>query len=211
MLIGPCRCGYSALRDSYALVTPSLDGEVALAATACSLDHASAATARRVTAIRSSRHLSMAMLRSQEQHARWGMQVRLQSAARQLCARHTSRRRRNCDGSNSMLIGPCKCGYRALRDNYALVTPSLNGDAAFTAATCSLQHASAATVRRVTAMRLSHQLSMTVLHLQQQHAMAATVRSVTAMRSSRHLWIAMLHRQQRRAHWRMKKVLQCAA
>ena len=86
-LSAACKCGYSTPRDSYALVTPSLDGNDALAATACSLEHASAATARCVAAMCSSRHLSMAMLRSQQQHARCSRQVQLQYAARQLCAR----------------------------------------------------------------------------------------------------------------------------
>ena len=67
MLIAACKGGYSTPRDSYALVTQSnVDGNAAFAAAACSLEHARAATVRRVTATRSSRHLSMAMLRWQQ-------------------------------------------------------------------------------------------------------------------------------------------------
>ena len=80
MLIGPCKCGYSSPRDSYALVTPAVDDSAALAAATCSLDHAMAATVRRMTAMRSSRHLSMVMLRGQEQHAHWTMHGQLHYA-----------------------------------------------------------------------------------------------------------------------------------
>ena len=70
LLIAACECGYSAPRDSYALVTPVVGDSAALAAAACSLDHASAATVRRVTAMRPSRHLLMTVPRWQPQHAR---------------------------------------------------------------------------------------------------------------------------------------------
>ena len=81
MLIGPCMGSYITPCDSDVLVRPSLDINAALAAIACSLGHASAATVRRVIAMRSSRHLSMTMLHRQYQHAHSSMQVRLQCAA----------------------------------------------------------------------------------------------------------------------------------
>ena len=108
-----------------------------------------------------------------------------------------------------MLIGPCMCGYSAPCDSYVLVTPSLDGKSPSAAKACSLEHATVATMRRVTAMRSSHQLPMTVLRWQQKHAhwamqwryaMAATVRRATAMRSSRHLLMVMLRWQQQHAH-----------
>ena len=136
MLIAACKCSYSAPRDCYALVTPSLEGDAALAATACSLEHVR----------------------------------RLQRSTWQLCARHAISRWQCCVGSNSTLVTACKCGQSAPRDSYTLVTPSFDGNAAFSPTARSLQHASAATVRRVTAMRSSRHLSMAVLRCQQQPA-----------------------------------------
>ena len=147
-----------------------LEGNAAFTATTRSLQHASAATVRRVTAMGSSHQLSMTVLRWQQQHAHWTMQWQLQYAARQLCARHAIPRWRCCIGSSSMLIGPCMGSYTAPCDSNVLVRPSLDGNAALAAIACSLGHASAATVRRVTAMRSSHHLSMTMLHRQYQHA-----------------------------------------
>ena len=206
MLIAACKCGHSSPCDSYVLVTPSLDGKSPSAAKACSLEHATVATMRRVTAMRSSHQLPMTVLRWQQQHAHWAMQVRLERAARQLCARHDFSRWRCCVGSssmligaiaatvrratamrssrhlsrvmlrgqqqhahrtmherlqcaarqlrarhtifrwqccvvnNSMLVGPCVCGYSTPCDSHALVTPSLDGDAASVAKACSLEH-----------------------------------------------------------------------
>ena len=136
MLTAPFHGGYRGPHDSHALVMAPVDGNAALAAAACSLEHASAATVRHMQFLRSSRHLSRAMLR-------W---------------------------SNSMRTRACKCSYSAPRDSYVLVTPSLDGNAAFSATARSLQHASAATVRRATAIRSSRHLSMAMLRCQQQHA-----------------------------------------
>ena len=147
-----------------------LEGNAAFTATTRSLQHASAATVRRVTAMRSSRHLSMAMMRWQQQHAHWSMQVRLQRGAWQLCARHAISRWQCCVLSNSTLVAAGKCSYSTPRDSYALVAAPVDGNAALATTACSLQHASAATVRRVTAMCSSRHLSMAMLRSQQQHA-----------------------------------------
>ena len=80
MLVRACKCGYCAARDSFVLVAPFLDGNATFSATARSLQHASAATVRRMTAMRSSWHLSVVMLRWQQQHAHWTMHGRLHCA-----------------------------------------------------------------------------------------------------------------------------------
>ena len=138
MLIAACKGGYSTPRDSYALVTQSnVDGNAAFAAAACSLEHARAATVRRVTATRSSRHLSMAMLRWQQRSMLIGA-CNGGSTAPRLCPHHTICRGQCCVSSNSMLTGSFNRSYRS--------------------------------VRRFTAMRSSHYLSMAMLRWQQQHA-----------------------------------------
>ena len=230
MLIGPCKRGYNSAHNSYALVTPSLDGDAASAAQTCSLKHSRAATVRHATAMRSSHHAAMAMLC-------WGALAHEMAAPlRRVTLMRSSHHlpRAMLRWQHNMLTAPFDGGYRGPRDSYTLVTPSLDGDAALAAAACSLDHASAATEGRATAMRSSHHLSMAMLcwgalghyggstaprdtyalvtlssddsapftaaTCSLHHSMAATEGRTTAMRSSWHLSMVMLRWQPQHAH-----------